>query len=91
MNILLRYTENTQDLKVVLQKIRELTNGEAFIKDYGNFITVRVDTSLDSKYNSIFIERHYLRRDYCISLFLKKDDDKEVLIPLEMIDTIYTL
>lgn len=92
MNIHLRFVDGKQEaVKDIVAKIRELTNGKAIIQDYASFISVEVNTDYESEYSAIFCERHYLKGDYCLCLYMRLDHNKEVIIPVDLIDTIFDL
>lgn len=62
-----------------------------YLREYGNFIALEIDTSADSDLGTYFSEDNYNEGDYTIKIYSKNNGLNKVFIPIELIDTIYKL
>ena len=92
MDFQIKKVEGYSEILNKLVKLME--ESKTTIKDlheYNNFVTLNLDTSLESKIGAYLTEEHYNQGDYGIKIYDRESRLNAIFIPLSLIDTIWRL
>lgn len=92
MDFQIKKVEGYSDILNKLVKLME--ENKTTIKDlcdYDTFVSLELDTSIESKIGAYLTESHYNNGDYGIRIYEKENSQNALFIPMKFIDTIWRL
>ena len=92
MDFQIKKVEGYSEILNKLVKLME--ESKTTIKDlheYNTFVSLELDTSMESKIGEYLVEEHYNHGDYGIRIFERENSQNALFIPMNLIDTIWRL